>query len=169
VKPILIVIAGPNGSGKTTGTIRARPSKRRNWAANRRKELLTANRNLAFETVFSAPDKVEFLEHAKALDYFVRVFFIGTQDPAINASRVADRVSAGGHSVPLDKIISRYDRSLANLSAAIEIADRSCAHERSMASYARSTAGSPNGLATRSRRSRATPSSRIFATRRVGR
>jgi predicted ABC-type ATPase len=39
-----------------------------------------------FETVFSAPDKVEFLHRARQAGYFVRVFFIGTSDPRINAS-----------------------------------------------------------------------------------
>lgn len=52
------------------------------------------------------------------------MFFIGTCDPRINAARVADRVIRGGHTVPIEKIVTRYERSLANLPLAIEIAHR---------------------------------------------
>jgi predicted ABC-type ATPase len=55
---------------------------------------------IAFESVFSAPDTVDFLRRAIDAGYFVRVFFIGTSDPGINAARVAKRVAAGGHTVP---------------------------------------------------------------------
>jgi predicted ABC-type ATPase len=79
---------------------------------------------LAFETVFSSFSKVDFIERAKAQEYFVRVFFIGTNDPRINAARVAGRVMAGGHTVPIEKIVTRYARPTANLPAAIRIADR---------------------------------------------
>lgn len=44
-------------------------------------------RNLAFETVLSAPDKVDFIRCAKKSGYFVRLFFVGTDDPSINAKR----------------------------------------------------------------------------------
>ncbi len=74
--------------------------------------------------MFSAPDKVEFIHRARQAGYFVRVFFIGTGDPRINASRVADRVIRGGHTVPIEKIVKRYARSLANLPLAIGIAHR---------------------------------------------
>jgi predicted ABC-type ATPase len=150
---VLLVIAGPNGAGKTTITARLRadhwsegveylnpdevardrfgdwnsPSavlQAAEWVAARREELLAQRRGIAFETVFSAPDKVDFLARSRRAGYFVRVFFIGTRDPRINASRVADRVLCGGHSVPIDKIISRYERSLANLPLAIEVAQR---------------------------------------------
>ena len=94
------------------------------WTTRRREELLAERRSRAFETVFSARDKVEFVARAVAADYFVRVFFVGTDDPAINAARVAHRVMAGGHSVPVDKIVARYGKSLANLQAVIRIAQR---------------------------------------------
>lgn len=54
----------------------------------------------------------------------MRVFFIGTSDPRINAARVADRVIRGGHTVPIEKIVRRYERSMANLPLAISIAHR---------------------------------------------
>jgi predicted ABC-type ATPase len=102
------------------------------WTTERREELLAAGKGIAFETVFSMRDKIDFVLRAKAAGYFVRVFFIGTDDPGINARRVATRVERGGHSVPLDKIITRYDRSMINLAAAIEIADRVYIYDNSV-------------------------------------
>lgn len=62
----------------------------------------------------SAPDKIDFIRRAKAAGYFVRIFFISTANPAINASRIALRVMKGGHDVPITKIISRYAKSILN-------------------------------------------------------
>ena len=64
--------------------------------------------------------------------YFVRVFFISTSDPRINAARVAGRVMEGGHTVPIEKILQRYVRSMGNLAAAIRVADRVYVYDNSI-------------------------------------
>lgn len=153
MRPVLLIIAGPNGAGKTTVTVRLRAERwsdgveylnpddiardrfgdwnseasvlqAARWTEARREALLEARQGIAFETVFSAPDKVDFVARAKAAGYFVRMFFIGTSDPRINAARVADRVIRGGHTVPIEKIVRRYERSMSNLVLAIGLADR---------------------------------------------
>lgn len=60
------------------------------------------------------------------------MFFIGTSDPRINAARVADRVIRGGHTVPIEKIVSRYERSMSNLVLAIGLADRVYLYDNSV-------------------------------------
>ena len=50
--------------------------------------------------------------HERAPAYRTYLYFIATDDPAINAARVKSRVHLGGHDVPEDKIVSRYTRSL---------------------------------------------------------
>jgi predicted ABC-type ATPase len=153
MQPVLLVIAGPNGSGKTTVTVRLRRDQwsegveylnpddvardrfgdwnsetavraAAEWTSQRRDELLASRAGIAFETVFSSSEKVAFLSRARAAGYFIRVFFISTRDPRINAARVADRVMRGGHTVPIDKIISRYARAMANIGPAVALADR---------------------------------------------
>lgn len=54
----------------------------------------------------------------------VRAFFVGTSDPGINAARVARRYMGGGHHVPIEKIVDRYRRSLANLPVLVRLAQR---------------------------------------------
>jgi predicted ABC-type ATPase len=94
------------------------------WTKQRREELLEARSGIAFETVMSTDEKIDFVARAKDAGYFVRVFFIGTSDPTINAARIASRVLAGGHSVPIEKIVSRHVRALGNLAPAIALANR---------------------------------------------
>jgi predicted ABC-type ATPase len=55
-----------------------------------------------------------------------------SRDPRINAARIAGRVMQGGHSVPIEKIISRYGKSMANLSGAITLADRVYIYDNSV-------------------------------------
>ena len=143
VKLRLIVVAGPNGAGKTSiteqllrhewmqGCEYINPDyiardEFGDWnapgavmnaavrAAEIRELCVREMRSLAFETVLSMPDKIEFIRRAKQAGFFVRLFFVGTDDPSINAKRVAQRVMEGGHDVPISKIVSRYTRSLAN-------------------------------------------------------
>ncbi|MCB1822052.1 MAG: AAA family ATPase, partial [Candidatus Competibacteraceae bacterium] len=64
--------------------------------------------------------------------FFVRMFFVGTDDPSINAKRVAIRVMEGGHDVPISKIISRYTKSLAYCSVAATLADRTYLYDNSV-------------------------------------
>jgi predicted ABC-type ATPase len=161
LKPVLIVIAGPNGSGKTTftplviehdwseGCLFINPDEIAenefgDWnspdavmkAAVRAQELreqcLAERRSMLLETVCSIPEKIEFIQRAKDAGFFVRFFFIGTDTPQINASRVVRRMLEGGHEVPLTKIISRYSRSMANAVLALAIADRGYVYDNSI-------------------------------------
>jgi predicted ABC-type ATPase len=84
---------------------------------------LAARRDYTWETVMSHPSHVEHLRAAKAAGYLVRVFYVATDDPRVNVGRVANRVARGGHDVPTDRITTRYEKSLAGLADAVEVAD----------------------------------------------
>ncbi len=79
----------------------------------------------------SAPDKIDFIRRAKRAGYFVRIFFISTSNPTINASRIARRVMKGGHDVPIPKIISRYIKSIANCAEIASEVDRLYVYDNS--------------------------------------
>jgi predicted ABC-type ATPase len=89
-----------------------------------RRKALESKRSFSFETVMSAPDKVELLRTAGSLGYRTYLYFVATEHPDINVARVAQRVADGGHDVPTDKIVARYYRSLALLADAIRSVNR---------------------------------------------
>lgn len=160
-KPVLIVIAGPNGSGKTSTTrlvikhewaeqcVYINPdeiaqSKFGDWndvnavrqaveyCEEWREQLLLDHKDFIFETVLSSDAKVNFLKRAKEEGYFIRMFFICTESPAINAARIANRVMEGGHDVPILKIISRYEKAIINAIKVAGFADRAYFYDNSI-------------------------------------
>lgn len=89
-----------------------------------RRKLLEHQASFTFETVMSHGSKVSLLKQAQEQGYRTYLYYIATDDPEINISRVHSRVRQGGHSVPEDKIVSRYHRSLALLLEAIRHTNR---------------------------------------------
>ncbi len=89
-----------------------------------RQKLLEAGTSFTFETVMSSADKVAFLQKAQQNGFRTYLYYVATEDPIINISRVRSRVSLGGHPVPEDKIIARYGRSLDLLVEAIRHTNR---------------------------------------------
>lgn len=84
-----------------------------------RNKLMREKVSFTFETVMSHPGKLELLKQAQRIGYRTYLYYIATDDPAINVARVHYRVSQGGHAVPDDKVVSRYYRSLDLLLTAI--------------------------------------------------
>lgn len=160
-KPVLIVIAGPNGSGKTSVTSKilhhewmedsvyinpdiVAQERFGDWNSLEaikkaviyceewREQCLVEHKSLIFETVLSAKDKIDYIERAKKAGFFVRLFFVCTNSPAINASRIAHRVMKGGHDVPITKIISRYQKSILNCRYIATKIDRTYLYDNSV-------------------------------------
>jgi len=89
-----------------------------------RTKLSDAGKSFTTETVMSSPDKIDLLKNAQRLGYRTYLYYVATADPEINVSRVQSRIESGGHSVPKDKIASRYKRSLSLLPDAIRYSNR---------------------------------------------
>lgn len=159
--PTLCVVAGPNGSGKTTTTIQLLNNE---WAADSlyinpdniaqeqfgdwnspeavlkaaekasllRYECLAQEKDFVFETVFSSQEKLDFLKKAKEAGFFIRFFYVCTLNPSINVARITQRYLNGGHEVPISKVISRYYKSLINAEEAISFVDRAYVYDNSV-------------------------------------
>ena len=161
LKPEMIVVAGPNGSGKTSvtkkllhhewteGTMYINPDeiaqdifgdwnsqeavyKAAKYSERLRERCLAERTSFVFETVMSSPEKVDFIIRAKKAGFFIRIFYISTNHPSINASRIAKRVMQGGHDVPISKIISRYYKSIANCKIISSLVDRLYVYDNSI-------------------------------------
>lgn len=96
-----------------------------------RQKLIETKKSFTLETVMSSPDKIELLQKAQATGYRTYLYYIATEDPSINVSRVQHRVKMGNHDVPKDKIISRYERSLSLLLNAIRHTNRAYVFDNS--------------------------------------
>jgi predicted ABC-type ATPase len=96
-----------------------------------RQKLLEQKTSFTFETVMSHPGKVDLLAQAQAASYRTYLYFVATDDPAINISRVQNRVRLHGHDVPADKITPRYYRSLDLLMEAIQHTNRAYVFDNS--------------------------------------
>ena len=160
-RPVLIVIAGPNGSGKTSITSRLLQHE---WMENAvyvnpdivaqerfgdwnsreaimrsvkyceelRERCLAERKSLIFETVLSVDEKVDYILRAHRAGFFIRFFFVCTANPTINAARIARRVMEGGHDVPISKIISRYNKSIMRGNIVSRFVDRAYIYDNSI-------------------------------------
>lgn len=140
-KSEVVVFAGPNGSGKSTFTELLKPPMdyvnadeiKKNLkcsdldaaqlAEKQREEHIAQMEEFCFETVLSTERNLELLKKAKERGYFIRCYYVLTADPMINVLRVKSRVESGGHDVPEEKIISRYDKALALVKELVKVCD----------------------------------------------
>ncbi len=92
-------------------------------AAKIREDLISQGVSFCFETVFSHESKIDFLAQAKANGYTIILVYIHLFDSSLNEARVKQRISEGGHSVPIEKIHSRIPRTMQLIKTAFSIVD----------------------------------------------
>jgi len=122
-KPLLVVIAGPMGAGKTTfydahlkkGFPTLIPP-----ISHQREAALREQRSFAVEDLII---DTELLESARNAGYATKVIFISTEDHNLNVGRILIRMSHGGQSVPLKAVPESYEESMKSLPQARKHAD----------------------------------------------
>jgi predicted ABC-type ATPase len=144
----LWILAGGNGAGKTTfynlflapkgiklvnadiiaeAISPENPEKVSYTAANVadqiRGKLLQQGVSFCFETVFSHVSKIDFVANAKAQGYEIFLVYIHLDTSGLNEARVYQRVTEGGHSVPVDKIHSRIPRTMQHIGTVLPLVD----------------------------------------------
>lgn len=140
-KPEIIVFAGPNGSGKSTITKLAKIIKpyinaddiksslhcsdieAAQKATFMRESYVNNNESFSFETVLSTRRNLDLLIKAKQKGYFIRVIYVLTVNSQINVYRVKQRFANGGHDVPKEKVISRYENALKLIPELVQVSD----------------------------------------------
>lgn len=148
-RPVLLVFAGPNGSGKTTVTrslptfetyVNADDLKKEyeltdleaaQQADMLRSKLLDDGADFSFETVMSTERNLLLMQRAKELGYEVQCVYVLTCNENINVARVKARYASGGHDVPEDKIRIRYHRALALLPKVITVCEKILVYDNS--------------------------------------
>jgi predicted ABC-type ATPase len=71
------------------------------------------------ETVFSSDKYLDDIEDAKRCGYLIGMTYVCLASPMDSILRVGVRHSLGGHDVPADRIVARWERSIAILGRAL--------------------------------------------------
>jgi len=135
------IIAGPNGSGKTTFAKKFLPDyvncpnfvnadmiaqglapfAPRAAAIRAGKLVLQQIDNFAgrgvdfaFETTLAGKSYVSLLKELKAKHYLLHLFFLWIPSPELAIARIKDRVTEGGHDVPDKDVRRRFSRGIYN-------------------------------------------------------
>lgn len=135
------IIAGPNGSGKTTFarkflpdyakcpnfvnadliaqglspfSPRAAAIKAGRLVLEQIHNLADKNVDFAFETTLSGKSYVSFLNELKEKSYSINIFFLWIPNAELALNRIKDRVASGGHDVAAVDVKRRFHRGIDN-------------------------------------------------------
>ncbi|CAC9475639.1 hypothetical protein BSPLISOX_813 [uncultured Gammaproteobacteria bacterium] len=124
-KPVLIVVAGPNGSGKTTITERLLTH---SWTDN----ATYINPDIIAQEQFGGwNNKEAVLKAANHAEEMRHNCIKNQQNFIFKEERIKIRTLKGGHTVPAEKIKSRYSKSIDNCSKVINLVDRAYIYDNS--------------------------------------
>ena len=135
------VIAGPNGSGKTTFAIKFLPEyvkcphfinadliarglspfspgtaaiKAGKLVLEQIHQFAGQGVDFAFETTLSGKLYLNLFESLKKKGYRIHLFFLWIPNTDLAVSRIKNRVARGGHDVPVQDVLRRFSRSISN-------------------------------------------------------
>lgn len=146
-KPELWVIAGVNGSGKSTFIEKfnrknipivnpdiialqiskedttLRNAKAGRQAIEQRRALLQNKKDFGVETTLTGNSPLKLIAEAKNHGYKVNIVYLGLDTLRLSRDRVDARVEAGGHNIPSEDIMRRYPKSFENLKQVLKEVD----------------------------------------------
>jgi predicted ABC-type ATPase len=138
----IFIIAGPNGSGKTTTALALQPDllhiyefinadeiakglaplnpesvalQASKLMILRLRALLAAKKSFAFETTGAGMNYIKYLSEAKKIGYDIHLLYLWLHSADLAVQRVAHRVAEGGHHIPEEVIRRRYILGLKNI------------------------------------------------------
>ncbi len=140
--PTMYIIAGCNGAGKTTAAFSILPDildcrqfvnadeiakglspfdpasvaiEAGRTMLKRIAELLPRKNTFSIETTLATKSYVDYIRKAHDFGYKVVLLFFFLDSPQLAIRRVAQRVSEGGHDIPVHVILRRYAAGIKNL------------------------------------------------------
>jgi len=150
-RPLMFLIAGVNGSGKTTFTktvLRKHPKLKvidpdeiaknitgsfatidAEQVSAGKTALLTVQRciqskqSFIVESTISGRVYLRYLKQARDNGFKTVLVYVALSSAELSAERVALRVSKGGHNIPINDIKRRYPKSFDNLKAHLQLSD----------------------------------------------
>jgi len=151
-RPTFIIVAGVNGAGKTTlytdnhelftntrrinadEILQQQDGDWNNTADNLRSmreelreihDALEQGTSIHMETTLAGNGYAlkKIIAEAHANNYEISLLYVTVASPQIAIQRVKSRVAKGGHGVPADLILKRYQQSLVNLPTFSKLAD----------------------------------------------
>jgi len=135
------IIAGPNGSGKTTFAREFLPDyvrcsnfvnadliaqglspfspqqvaiKAEKLVLQQIKEFIERNVDFGFETTLAGKTYLRHFQELKEKGYRLHLFFLWIPGSQLAIARIKDRVAQGGHQVPNEDVKRRFKRSITN-------------------------------------------------------
>ena len=158
-RPQMFVIAGVNGSGKSTFTksiLRKEPTLKvidpdaiakdmtgsyatvdaealgAGKAALMQVQMcISSNQSFIVESTISGRVYLRYLEQAKKAGFKCILVYVALESPEMSAQRVAARVTRGGHNIPTQDIKRRYPKSFQNLKAHLQLCDLAYVYDNS--------------------------------------
>ncbi len=141
--PTLLVVAGPNGCGKSSltrttwfgdvdiidvdviahGMMAGDLGQAGREALRRRQAALNGGRTHLVETTLAGFGILRHMDAARREGYRIVLHYVSVTSPDQALDRIRNRVALGGHDVPATDVRRRFARSHANLPAAIARAD----------------------------------------------
>ena len=79
------------------------------------KTLLMGEESFAIETTLVTKSYISMVRKAKEKGFYVQILYFWLQSPELAVNRVAQRVEAGGHDIPVETIRRRYKAGIDNL------------------------------------------------------
>ncbi len=135
------VVAGPNGSGKTTFAREFLPNYAKcpnfvnadmiaqglspfdpeaaairagRLVQSRIREFSGAGEDFGFETTLAGKTHLRLFRALEAAGYNVHLYFLWVPAPQLSILRIKNRVADGGHDVPSADVFRRFERSVSN-------------------------------------------------------
>lgn len=152
--PRLLCICGPNGAGKSTlsralamrenllvidpdrlAAEGLSPIAAGKAAARMARMFLQNGISFARESTLTSQFDFRLMAEAKQRGYTVELVYLKLSSPELALERIAARKARGGHDVPREDVVRRFQRSLANLPKAQELADSFTVLDNSAITY----------------------------------